>query len=299
MNLNTSMKKSKYSDRRGFLKSTAAWAAGCVAAPLMFTGCGKSDNIQPSVGTTASLPEPDEDGFISLFDGNTLAGWHTNPDPIGHGTGGRWIVDGGAITGEQDPPGSGNGGVLLTDLTFGDFELLIDLKPDWGIDSGLFLRANDEGQCFQMMVDYLNDGNVGHVYGEGIGGFSNRTIRISGTVDDAGDLIGLSAEPADTNSDTTDDLTASSEDWAGAWKIGAWNTVRVRCEGAYPKITTWINDEEICVFDGATFEHPNYNREEIADMLGSHGSIGVQVHGGDRWTAGAKCRWKNIRVKPL
>ena len=41
-----------------------------------------------------------------------------------------------AIVGEQDPPASGNGGILLTDRKFGDFELLLEMNPDWGIDSG-------------------------------------------------------------------------------------------------------------------------------------------------------------------
>src|SRR5215467_7925445 len=82
----------------------------------------------------------------SLFDGKSLKGWHKNPERIGHGTGGQWTVEDGAITGQQDPPGSGNGGILLTDKKFSDFELLIDLKPDWGVCSGLFLRSTDKGQ---------------------------------------------------------------------------------------------------------------------------------------------------------
>jgi len=69
------------------------------------------------------------------------------------------------IIGEQDPPGSG-GGILLTDQKFGDFELPIDMKFDWGVCSGLFLRNNDKGQCFQMMVNYHDADNVGHLYGE-------------------------------------------------------------------------------------------------------------------------------------
>src|SRR6059058_5871324 len=81
------------------------------------------------------------------------------PMRIGHGTGGNWQVEDGTITGEQDPPGSGNGGILLTDRKFGDFELSIDLKPDWGICYGLFVRANDRGQGLQMMVDYHDAGN--------------------------------------------------------------------------------------------------------------------------------------------
>jgi hypothetical protein len=59
-----------------------------------------------------------------LFDGKSLEGWHKNSKKIGHGTGGLWRAEGGAITGEQDPPGSGNGGILLTDKKFADFKTL-------------------------------------------------------------------------------------------------------------------------------------------------------------------------------
>ncbi|MFT4550546.1 MAG: hypothetical protein ACI9MB_004523, partial [Verrucomicrobiales bacterium] len=102
---------------------------------------------------------------MSLFDGKTLKGCHKNPNKIGHGTGGIWLAEDGTITGAQDPPGSGNGGILLTDEKFGDFELRLEIKPDWGVCSGLFLRSNDGGQCLQMMVDYHDGGNVGHIYG--------------------------------------------------------------------------------------------------------------------------------------
>src|SRR5260221_7478692 len=62
-----------------------------------------------------------EPGFRSLFNGKDLAGWHKNPEKIGHGNGGLWIVESGAITGEQDPPGSGNGGTVLTHQRFREF----------------------------------------------------------------------------------------------------------------------------------------------------------------------------------
>jgi len=94
-----------------------------------------------------------EDGK-SLFDGKSLTGWHKPPKKIGHGTGGRWTVENGVLTGEQDPPGSGNGGLLLTDEKFGDFELEIEMNPDWRPDTGVFFRCTDEGHGFQMYVDY-------------------------------------------------------------------------------------------------------------------------------------------------
>ncbi len=77
-----------------------------------------------------------EGDWIKLFDGKTLDGWHKNPQRIGHGTGGKWFVEGGTIVGEQDPPGSGNGGILLSDRQFGDFEVKIDMNHDWGPCSG-------------------------------------------------------------------------------------------------------------------------------------------------------------------
>lgn len=83
------------------------------------------------------------------------------------------------IIGEQDPPGSG-GGILLTDQKFGDFELPIDMKFDWGVCSGLFLRNNDKGQCFQMMVNYHDADNVGHLYGESTTGFNTRIFDVNG-----------------------------------------------------------------------------------------------------------------------
>src|SRR5437868_1372134 len=99
-----------------------------------FLLCRAADALEPKAND-------DDDGWIVLFDGKTLDGWHKNPEKIGHGTGGHWFVEEGVIAGEQDPPGSGNGGILLTDRKFGDFELTIDMKPDWGVCSGLFVRC--------------------------------------------------------------------------------------------------------------------------------------------------------------
>ncbi|SHG71883.1 protein of unknown function [Fodinibius roseus] len=85
-----------------------------------------------------------------------------------------------------------------------------------------------------------------------------------------------------------------------AWKTGRWNTLRIRCVGKYPRITTWINYTKIAEFDAATTPHPRYDREQMFQALGREGAIALQVHGGaDLWREGAKCRWKNIRVRSL
>src|SRR3954447_17119679 len=48
----------------------------------------------------------------------------------------RWVVEDGAIVGSQDRPG--NGGIVLTDRSYGDFEVALEMNNDSGPDSGLF-----------------------------------------------------------------------------------------------------------------------------------------------------------------
>jgi hypothetical protein len=254
-----------------------------------------------SLGSPALAAESD---WIELFDGKTLAGWHKNPERIGHGTGGHWFVEDGAIQGEQDPPGSGNGGILLTDRQFKNFELKIDIKPDWGVCSGLFIRGNDQGQCIQMMVDYHDSGNVGHLYGEGTGGFNTRPFDINGIYEGEGDnrkLVGIK-----TNKHVTPDSvglisSCTPEAWVQAWNVNDWNSVRVLVSGDDPHITTFINGVKVNEFDGATTTNGSYNagREQSMKTINKPGSIAVQVHGGGGWPKGARCAWKNIRIREL
>ena len=69
----------------------------------------------------------DEQGFVSIFDGRTLHGWHVS-GKTGHGTGGRWVVEDSAIVGSQDRPG--NGGIVITDAKYGNFEVVLEMKND-------------------------------------------------------------------------------------------------------------------------------------------------------------------------
>ncbi|HVA48454.1 MAG TPA: hypothetical protein VNH11_18970 [Pirellulales bacterium] len=61
----------------------------------------------------------------------------------------------------------------------------------------------------------------------------------------------------------------------------------------------WINGVKISEFNGQTCTAANYDRQKVADLLGPEGSIAVQVHGGKSWPNGAKCRWKNVKIRPL
>ena len=75
----------------------------------------------------------------------------------------------------------------------------------------------------------------------------------------------------------------------------------MRVEGKYPRITTWINGLKVNDFDGENSTNGGYqkHKEEILKTLGTEGSIAVQVHGGGGWPDGAKCRWKNVKIREV
>ena len=269
-------------DRLRYALSGALHVAVVFAVAAIFVSCATS--------------EPD-DGWISLFDGETLNGWHRNREPLGPDHGGRWRVEVGAITGEQDPPGSGHGGVLLSDRKFGDFELTVDAKPDWGVCSGLFVRATERGEAFQVLVDYHDKGNIGHVHGERLGSFNNWTFHLYGVYDGDEELVGLTTRPVENP--PPEAYSISGEEWVKSWKFNEWNTIRVRIVGTPARITTWLNGEKVSEFDADTYEERRYDKAKVTRVLGDEGSVAFQVHSGPHWPEGLKCRWKNIRIKPL
>ena len=253
-----------------------------------------------AAGARQTFAQSAGNDWITLFDGKTLKGWHKNPEEIGHGTGGQWTVEpDGVLAGEQDPPGSGNGGILLTDRKFGDFELSLEMKPSWGVDSGLFLRATDKGECIQMTVDYYNGGNIGHFYGEATGGWLARAFSLQGEETD-GKLVALKTIDPRKPGEVGLINSCSPDEWLEAWKIGDWNHFLIRVEGGkYPKITTTLNGQQVAVFDAASAEIPQYNRDAVLKALTEKGSIAVQVHGGGSYPEGKKCLWRNIKIRPL
>ncbi len=73
-------------------------------------------------------------GFVPIFDGTTLHGWHASAETghssvSKHKSGGKWLVQTNAIIGSQDVPG--NGGILITDKQFGDFEIVLEIGADF------------------------------------------------------------------------------------------------------------------------------------------------------------------------
>ncbi|MBI4583363.1 MAG: DUF1080 domain-containing protein [Planctomycetes bacterium] len=218
-------------------------------------------------------------GFRRLVLPGKPSGWHKIRS--GHGTGGDWKLVGETWEGEQDPPGSGNGGILVTDGRYGDFELVIEANPDWGCDSGVFLRSNPRGQCYQIMVDYYRGGNVGSIYGEGCGGFTNRNYNLDES---------KSAVPVGSPAGNIAFPIAAGE-WRRRWKDGGTNEIRARIAGNPPVIEVWLNGVYLTLF-----QDTQVRQELEAD---GKGHLGIQVHGGKSWPEGAKVRYRNIQVREI
>jgi hypothetical protein len=228
--------------------------------------------------SVACLAGAADTGFESVFDGKTLKGWHVS-GKTGHSrasknmSGGKWVVENGAIVGSQDLPG--NGGIVITDEQFGDFEVVLEMNNDFGPDSGLFLRSTQDGKAWQAMIDYHKDGNVMGIYGEGLGG--KPSVRNYSFLDTP-DKIQTNAAPFP--------LPVSVEEWPKFWKHGQWNELRARIEGNPPTITTWINGKKFMEWKETEKRHPD------------KGGIALQVHGGGDHTK-EFVRYRNIRVKRL
>lgn len=249
-------------------------AAALLAATTTIGAGGQSQSPATAAAVPYFEPAPDPapkvpDGFTPIFNGKDLTGWHVSKTNH-HGTTPEYRVVNGVIVGTQNP--AGKGGILLTDKKYKNVEVYMEVKPDWGCDSGLFLRSNEAGNAYQVTLDYLPGGRMGGIYGEGLKGLTN--------------VLEAKLSP--------EERKVNAGRWQKAWKREGWNTVRARIEGDVPKITVWINDQVVNEFEDSA----NHAADGASD-----GMIAIQMHFSDpkvpRWVDGGFWRWRTIAVKEL
>lgn len=141
-----------------------------------------------------------------MINGKDLNGWHISRTTH-HGTTPDFFINHGVLTGRQHP--YGQGGVLLTNKKYKNFELYAEVKIDSFCNGGIFLRSTESGQAYQ--VELSEPGGTGDLLGE----------RLS---------ISKSAQAAERKK---------------VWKSNSWNSFRIRMEGAAPRITLWINGKQM------------------------------------------------------
>ncbi len=192
-----------------------------------------------------------------LFDGTTLTGWRgfqKKTAPNG------WAVQSGAIT------RIGEGGDLITDKQYRDFELSLEWNISEGGNSGIMFRVTEGSEATyetgpEMQV--LDDAR--HSDGQ------NRLTS-------AGSAYGLYAAPA------------------GIVKpAGEWNQVRLLVKGKH--VEQWLNGVKVVEYE---LQSPEWEAKVAASKFrqwpgygrAPHGYIALQDHG--NWVA-----YRNIKLREL
>ena len=261
-------------------------------------------------GRSVSGAEP-RGAFRPLFDGESLDGWHHRFAPRDHPGPGNFLVRDGAIWATQLPDRMG--ALLLSDETFRDFELALEIHSDWGCDSGVFLRSDEQGRCIQILNDYLENGCVGFVFGQGTGGYISRPIRLFGEPPGGAPRRVVARDKYDGVA--VDKLTHAIDaaQWNAIWRHGEYNDLRIRIQGDAPIIETYVNGAMVMGFDGRSYHGrflkdegrgdlaaPSaWDRAKVNSLTGDGGHIGLQVHPGPRWGANAYARYRNLRIREL
>lgn len=107
--------------------------AGCLALPA----------YPVQAADNQLTDEEKKDGFVLLFNGTDLKGWHRNQEGYG-----GWKVENGAMCLAKG--GSGN---LYTDEQYDNFVLKIDFKMGRHCNSGVFLRVGDPKNEVQTGIE--------------------------------------------------------------------------------------------------------------------------------------------------
>jgi hypothetical protein len=214
--------------------------------------------------------------FERIDNGVDMTGWRksaTNP----HGPGDGWTAEGGAFVGRQT---SGQqGGILMTDRSYADVEVLFEVKIDWGCDSGFFFRTTGGSRAYQVTIDHVADSSVGTIWGEG---FSPVLRRIPYFLTDEGRAAIVAPNQ---NEQPIFDLAM----WPTLWNPTSYNEMRARIEGNPPRIQVWISGTKVMDFTDTM----------VRSNVDASGPLAIQVHSGSRWIPNGTVAFRNIRVRDL
>ncbi|SFP60051.1 3-keto-disaccharide hydrolase [Parafilimonas terrae] len=138
------------------------------AASILFAACNSSSSDTAATDTTAAADATTETsssdtGWISLFDGSTLNGWHA----FGQTGTGKWSADSGAIY--LNSASKAEDGDLVSNDSFGNFDLKLDWKISKDGNSGILFYVQDDkakyedtyktGPEMQVLDDERNEDN--------------------------------------------------------------------------------------------------------------------------------------------
>jgi hypothetical protein len=214
--------------------------------------------------------------FERLDNGVDMTGWRKSTTNQ-HGPGDGWTVEDGAFVGRQTT--GQQGGILMTEQSYADAEVLLEVRIDWGCDSGLFLRTTDGNRAYQVTIDHLPSSAVGAIWGEA---FPQELRAIPYWLTESGNAAVIAT-------DQSEQPIFDLAEWPSLWDPTAWNEIRARIEGNPPHVQVWISGTKVMDFTDAML------RSDVAES----GPLAIQVHSGSRWIEDGTVEFKNIRVRDL
>ncbi|MDF1657664.1 MAG: DUF1080 domain-containing protein [Verrucomicrobiales bacterium] len=226
--------------------------------------------ILTSCSDSPSKEETDDDsseGWISLFDGESLKGWKGYN---GAAFDGIWIVeDGGTLHLAGQPEGSEYVN-LITEAQFADFDFRFEWKVEAGTNSGVMFRLGEgPKQPYLTGPEYQILDNAGF-----------RTKK------------GLPVGPAEQSASHYAIEPATSDETKS---IGEWNLGRILVQGN--KVEYWLNGVKTTAYE---MHSPEW-KEQVANSKFSkwkdyatleRGHIGLQDHGHRVW-------FRHLKIKEL
>jgi quinoprotein glucose dehydrogenase len=211
----------------------------------------------------ASVPKPDGEGWIELFDGKTLDGWvHMNGSH-------SYSAEDGAIVGRTTAESLNS--FLCTQQEFGDFEFEVETTVDDITNQGIQFRSS-----VRPVSERDNDRwRAGRVWGP--------QVEIRRNFGEGKFTTGiLYGEALGTGWLSSKEKQENGHDF---FIPNGWNKLRIVAEG--PRMRTWVNGNLV----------EDLIREDVY-MTHPKGFIGLQIHGieGERQFV---MKWRNIRVREL
>jgi len=240
-----------------------------VTFALLINSCGGGEEQTESMPHNTLTAAEQAAGWRLLFDGQTTNGWRgynkeSFPDV------GWEVADGSLIVLASDGEEDGNGGDIITEEQFDNFELSLEFQLSPVANSGILYRVvESEGEpIWHNAPEYQVLDDTAYIEMGTMDMFKHLT----------GDNYDLQASV----------VTASNP-------IGAWNHARIIVDGAH--VEHWLNGKQTVEYELWTPEWEELVRgSKFADYPGygraTSGHIGLQDHG-------HTLRYRNIKIRPI
>lgn len=236
-----------------------------IVLAMMAFSCNQGASTNEETETNS---EDVVDEWMPLFDGKGLSGWHgfNKGDSIVD----NWVVEDGVLTCLGKTGGSDIGGDIVTDASFGNFELEWEWKISEGGNSGLMYHVVEDPKYkapYETGPEYQLIDDVG----------------FPGTLEDW--------QQAGANYAMNSANNAKKE----LSPVGEWNSSKIVYDNG--RVEHWLNGQKIVSFQEGTPEWEQERTEgkwkDFPDYkIANDGRIALQDHGDRAW-------FRNIRIKEL